>query len=251
MSKRIRDTYPRLGELLVRKGVAKPDEIDAALAVQRAQLTERRRTPKLGQILVDQRVLDKAAIDEILEEQKLGRGEKRKLDVGLRESGGLAVVALEGRLDETLQDNLTRVLESLMDRGFARIAIDGSKLVYLNSHGVSAFIAYIDEARARGGDLKFFGLNIDTRFILDRLGLTRFVQLFNTEAEAVHAFELPIDEYMSRGALGEYVAPSKGRTFHLSYCASMQSVHEENKIYFESKHHARQSNRKPCNRCRP
>jgi anti-anti-sigma factor len=251
MPRRLKDTYPRIGELLLRKGVVKPADLDTALALQRQRLSQRRQAPKLGEILVEQKILDKKTVAEILDEQRIGRGEKRHLDVGLRESGGIAVVVLEGRLDETLQDQLKKMLERLMDRGYARIAIDCTKLVYLNSHGVSAFIAYIDEARARGGDLKFFGMNIDAKFTFDRLGLTQFVQIFNGEPEAIHAFELPIDEYMSRGALGEYVAVVGTRTFHLSYCAVIQKVHEENKIYFESKKHARDSGRKPCTKCKP
>jgi hypothetical protein len=86
---------------------------------------------------------------------------------------------------------------------------------------------------------------------MDRLGLTKFVQIFHTEAEAIRAFDLPIDEYMSQGALGEYVAAADGKTYHLSYCAAMHKVHEEDKIYFESKKHARDSGRKTCGKCKP
>jgi anti-anti-sigma factor len=249
--KNVKETYPRIGELLVRKGVVKTSDVDKALAIQRAHLVERRSPPKLGEILVQSKSLDKKTIREIVEEQKLGRGEKRHLTVDLRESGGLAVVVLEGRLDETVEASSTKMFERLMDRGFCRIAVDCTKLIYVSSRGASSLVHYIDEARARGGDVKFFGMGIDARFTLDRLGLTKFVQIFHTEAEAIRAFELPVDEYMSRGALGEYVAAADAKTYHLSYCTVVGKVHEEDKIYFESKRHARESRRKPCGRCRP
>ena len=124
MSRKIKETYHRLGELLVRKGVVKPHEIDAALAVQRAHIAERRSPPKLGEILIERNVLTKKLIREILDEQKIGRGEKRHLSIGLRESGGLAVVVLQGRLDETSHASVTRILERLMNRGFAKVAVD-------------------------------------------------------------------------------------------------------------------------------
>lgn len=251
MPKNVKDTYHRIGELLVRKGVVKNSDIDHALAVQRAHIEDRRPAPKLGEILLLHKSLDKKTMREIIEEQKIGRGEKRHLNVDLRESGGLAVVVLEGRLDETLEATSTKMFERLMDRGFCRIAVDCTKLIYVSSRGASSVVAYIDEARARGGDVKFFGMGIDARFTLDRLGLTKFVQIFHAEPEAIRAFELPVDEYMSRGALGEYVAASEGRTYHLSYCAVLQKAHEEDKIYFESKKHARDSRRKPCGRCKP
>ncbi len=138
-----------------------------------------------------------------------------------------------------------------MNRGFARVAVDCSKLVYLNSHGVSSFVRYIDEARARGGDLKFFGLSPDATFTLDRLGVSKFLQTFVTENDAIHHFELPIDEYMSRGTLGEYVSASDSRTFHLSYCGVMSKISDDEKVFFESKRHARDASRTPCKRCKP
>jgi len=251
LPKKLKETYPRLGEILVRKGVAKPQHIDEALALQRHQLSEGNPATRLGDILVKRNILSPTVIREILEEQKVGRGEKRILTIDLREAGEVAVLELAGRLDESKQDHVTRVFERLMNRGFCRVLVDCRQLVYLNSHGVSSFIAYVDEARARGGDVKFLGLTPDAQFTLDRLGLTPMLQTFVVEEEAVRAFELPIDEYMSRGALGEYVAISEQKTFHLSYCATVGDADEEDKIYFESKKHARDAGRSACRKCRP
>ena len=99
--------------------------------------------------------------------------------------------------------------------------------------------------------MKFFGLNTDAKFVLERLGLLKFVQLFATEDEAIKAFELPIDEYMSRGALAEYVSAEGSRQYHLSYCNAAQVIEEDDRCYFESKWHAREANRQPCKRCKP
>ncbi len=251
MARRLKDTYHKIGEILVRRQLAPPEAIDEALAVQRTALEQKKSAPRLGEILVERKVLDREYIREILEEQKIGRGEKRVLRIDLRERDGVAVVSFEGRLDESREEPVTRVFERLMNAGFARIAVDGTRLVYLNSHGMSSLVAYIDEARARGGDVKFFGLMTDARFVLDRLGLSRFIQIFNREEEALKAFELPIDEYMSRGALAEYVCPEGGRTFHLSFCQAAQKIPESERVYYESKWHAREDGKLPCKRCRP
>jgi anti-anti-sigma factor len=152
-------------------------------------------------------------------------------------------MVLDGRLDETKEEPVTKVFERLMNRGFCRIAVDCTKLIYLNSHGISSFVSYIDEARARGGDMKFFGMSAESAFVMERLGLSNFVQTFAKEDEALKAFELPIDEYMSRGALAEYVS-TDGQSdsfYHLSYCTAAQKIHEEDRVYFESKWHARNS----------
>jgi anti-anti-sigma factor len=253
MPKKLHETYHKIGELLVRKNLASPEAIDEALAIQRSHIEQKQTPPRLGEILIDRKILSRKLIREILEEQLVGRSEKRTLKVDLRDAHGVAVVTLDGRLDETKEEPVTKIFERLMNRGFARIAVDCTKLVYLNSHGISSFVAYIDEARARGGDMKFFGMGADSKVVLERLGLNQFIQVFNSEADALKAFELPIDEYMSRGALAEYVASeTKGdKTFHLSYCALAQKIHEENRVYFESKWHARSAAKQPCKRCKP
>jgi anti-anti-sigma factor len=251
VSKRVRETYHRLGEILVRKGVAKSKHIDEALREQRQTLHEGGDAPKLGDILVKRNILSPTVIREILEEQKVGRGEKRVLSISLRGSDEVAVLEIGGRLDESKQERVAHVFERLMNRGFCKVLVDCRQLVYLDSHGVSAFVAYIDEARARGGDVKFFGLNPDAQFTLDRLGLNAYLQTFEAEGEAVRAFDLPIDEYMSRGSLGEYVSIDTQKNFHLSYCPSLESVADEDKVYFESKKHARDAGKSACRKCRP
>jgi anti-anti-sigma factor len=253
MPRKMTDTFHKIGELLVRKNLASAEAIDEALAIQRSHIARNQVPPRLGEILIGKKLLGRKLIREILQEQQVGRGEKRILKVDLRDAHGVAVVSLEGRLDETKEDPVTKVFERLMNRGFACIAVDCMKLVYLNSHGISSFVAYIDEARARGGDMKFFGLGPDSRVVLDRLGLTQFIQVFNTEDDALKAFELPIDEYMSRGALAEFVSSESRseKTYHLSYCSLAQKIHEENRTYFESKWHARHSGKLPCKRCKP
>jgi len=253
MPRKLTDTYHKIGELLVRRKLASPEAIDEALALQRSRIAQRQTPPPLGEILIEKKVLDRRLIREILEEQKIGRGEKKVLKVDLRDADGVAVVVLDGRLDRTKETSITRVLERLMNRGFARIAVDAAKLVYLDSHGISSFVAYIDEARARGGDVKFFALSGDARFVLERLGLAKFVQTFAKEDEAIRAFDLPIDEYMSRGALAEYLSSEgrKGRHYHLSYCPVAQRIPEDDRVYFESKWHARDAGKQPCPKCRP
>lgn len=251
MQRKIKETYHKLGEILVRRNLAPAEAIDDALALQRSELSQRRSPPKLGQILVDRKVLDRKMIDEILEEQRIGRGEKRELKIDLRSGEGISVVVLDGRVDETKEEAITKIFERLMNRGFARIAVDCTKLIYLNSHGISSFVSYIDEARARGGDMKFFGLSADARLVMNRLGLSDFVQWFPTEEETAKAFALPIDDYMSRGALAEYVANETGRYYHLSYCSAAQKISEDEKHYYQNKSDAKDAGKAPCKRCKP
>lgn len=251
MSRKLKETYHRLGELVVRRKAASHEVVDELLALQRSDLERGRRPRRLGELLVERKILDRLTIREILQEQKLHRGERRDFKISLKDEGGVAVLCLTGRLDRDKTTSLTKILEGLMNRGFARVLIEASKLVHIESQGVAAFIPYVDESRARGGDVKFSGLGAQARVIIDRLGLDRFIQTFPAKAPALHAFETPIDEYMSRGALGEYVSSAATRQFHLSYCAVAQMIPEGDRLYYENKLDARKQGKQPCKKCRP
>src|SRR5688572_5806865 len=105
VSKRVKATYPRLGEILVRKGVAKARHIDEALMVQRQSLTEGGDAPKLGDILIKRNILSPTVIREILEEQKIGRGEKRVLSIDLRGNHEVAVLEIADRKSTRLNSS--------------------------------------------------------------------------------------------------------------------------------------------------
>src|SRR6188508_211832 len=131
MSKKLKETYHKIGELLVRRNLAPAAAIDEALAIQRSHIEQKRTPPLLGEILIERKVLDRKLIKEILQEQQVGRGQKKILKIDLKDADGVAVLVLEGRFDETKEDAVTKVFERLMNRGFARIAVDCSKMIYL------------------------------------------------------------------------------------------------------------------------
>src|SRR3990172_2638274 len=123
---KVKDTYPRLGELLVQRCLVSPDAVEHALALQRASLERQRRAPKIGEILVQQKSLSKQAVNLILDEQKVARGEKRRLSISVEEPArGVVVLKLRGRLEKQTDGSLVRVLEKLMDRAVYRIALGG------------------------------------------------------------------------------------------------------------------------------
>lgn len=251
MGKKSDNKYHRFGEILVRKSASNVRAVDEALAIQKAEIDAGKSPRKIGSILAERKLLDRLTIREILQEQKVLRGTSHKFKIDLRDEGGIALLSLKGRLDEKTAEPLTKVLEKLMNKGFARVAVDASELAYLDSRGLSCFISYIDESRARGGDLKMFGLSAEADLLIKKMGLDSFIQIFQEKHQTVSAFDLPIDEYMSRGALGEYVSSSKSRLFHLSYCVTAQKIEENGRTYFESKWHARDASKKACQKCKP
>lgn len=250
MTAKAKETFPMFGEIVVRKKLASPRVISEALTLQRLESEECHRTPRLGELLIMRNILDEKTVRDILDEQKLGKEKRKILKIKTKRCGDVAIVTLEGRLDQYKGESLKRAIDALMDQGIAKFAINSEKLVYMNIHGISSIIALVDEARIRGGDVKFFN-PVYVGFIFERLGLDKFIQIFDTEDEAVAELSKPVDDFLSRGAMAEYLSDSAKRQFHLSYCKHVRKIPLKSQVYYQSRKDAVSSGKKPCHLCKP
>jgi anti-anti-sigma factor len=169
------------------------------------------------------------------------------LRLQVRERGDVRVVELAGRLDETFEAAIASTLTDLVEKRLVRVVIDLSKLAYLNSRGVSVFIAAVDDLRAAGGDLKMVGAPPQAKLVLERLGVDRLLQQFLTVDEAVSAFEVPIQDFLSGGGLDSFVVGVRSKTFHASGCAKVKKLKSVRLL--ASKKAARDAGLTPCPRC--
>lgn len=157
--------------------------------------------------------------------------------------GDVEIVHAAGRLDVPLDRLFRKCIESLG----SRVVVDGAGLEYLSSRGVSVFIAVVDDLRARGGDLKIAAVPKHGRVVIDRLGVSRLLQTFDTVEEAIRAFETPIEEFLSAGGLETFYASKGGKAFHAGACGSARRIRA--RVSFASKKDARAAGLKPCRRC--
>lgn len=165
--------------------------------------------------------------------------------MGARFRDDVAVITLVGRLDASLDKGVLDVFEKVRDRGAVNLVADCGGLEYLGSRGVSAFIAILDPLREKGGDLKLARVRPEGALILDRLGVSKVVQRFDTVEAAVAAFATPIQDFLSSGGLDVFVGSAS--VFHASACGSARRlVHFRS---FASKKEARDAGLRPCRRC--
>jgi anti-sigma B factor antagonist len=157
------------------------------------------------------------------------------------------VIALDGRLDDTFEALIGGALNELLEQKQVRVVVDLRKLSYLNSRGVSVFIAAVDQLREAGGDLKIAGAPPQAKLVLERLGVDQLLQQFATPEEAIEAFRIPIQEFLSEGGIGTFVAGAKAKTFHASDCPKVKRL--KSVLVFVSKQAARVAGLAPCRRC--
>jgi anti-sigma B factor antagonist len=168
-----------------------------------------------------------------------------RVDVAAR--GDIRVVTLAGRLDQTFEELLARTFAKLVEQEQVRVIVDLRDLNFLNSRGVSAFIAAVDELRGAGGDLKLAGAPAQSRLVLERLGVDQILQQFDSVDQAVDAFQVPIQDFLSQGGLDVFVAGPRGKTFHSSSCSKAKNLKMVRIL--TSKKAAREAGLRPCRRC--
>ncbi len=115
--------------------------------------------------------------------------EDEKLSVRLRYlDADTCVAALRGFIDRHTIDVLEANLRRALEEGRAKIVVNCEGLTYISSNGMGVFIAYLQKARARGGDIRFCRMRDIARTVITMLGLQNIFQVYETEAEALASY---------------------------------------------------------------
>lgn len=109
--------------------------------------------------------------------------------VGFRETGSVCVLDLKGELDAHTASELEAALQKCRDDRQYRIIVNGEKLQYISSAGLGVFMAYIEDLRERGGDIKISALQPKVYNVFDLLGFPMLFDIVATDDEALARFE--------------------------------------------------------------
>lgn len=105
-----------------------------------------------------------------------------------RECDGVTVVILEGFLDAHTAPQFEKSLQSEMELGHLRIAVDCEKLTYISSAGLGVFMSFIEEIRDKGGDIKICSLVPKVRHTFEILGFQEIFELLEDIPSASQRF---------------------------------------------------------------
>ena len=108
--------------------------------------------------------------------------------VGFRATGGVETLSLKGELDAHTAAELEAAIEECKDRGRFRIVVEGAKLKYISSAGLGVFMAFIEEIRDVGGDIKIAALQPKVFNVFDLLGFPMLFDIVETEEQAILLF---------------------------------------------------------------
>ncbi|MBD0373177.1 MAG: STAS domain-containing protein [Pyrinomonadaceae bacterium] len=99
--------------------------------------------------------------------------------------GGAAVVYASDYLNKLSGERIERECRLQLEAGRRALVVNFRDTELVNSIGVSILMGIIDAAESVGAQLVFSDMSAQTVELFEMLGLTRFVALAKTEAEAL------------------------------------------------------------------
>ena len=108
--------------------------------------------------------------------------------VGFRSLGDVRVLDLNGELDAHTASELEAAIQKCRDDANYRIVVNGRHLQYISSAGLGVFMAFIEEVRLSGGDIKIAALQPKVFNVFDLLGFPLLFDIVDEEQEAIRKF---------------------------------------------------------------
>ncbi len=99
------------------------------------------------------------------------------------------VLELSGELDAHTASQLENSLKSLIDQNKNHIIVNCKNLDYIASAGLGVFMAYIEDVRTLGGDIKLTNMNSNVYNVFDLLGFPSLYDILEKESDAIEKFK--------------------------------------------------------------
>ena len=106
-------------------------------------------------------------------------------DASVRIDGGLAVIDLSGTIDGGAEPALDAAHAQLDEHGVRTVALDFTRVDYINSTGLAIIVQLLARARADRREVHAFGLSDHYREIFEITRLADFVTLHADRAAAL------------------------------------------------------------------
>jgi anti-sigma B factor antagonist len=103
----------------------------------------------------------------------------------------LDILELNGELDAHTAPQLEESLQNLLNKQKHKIIVNCHRLEYISSAGLGVFMAYIEDVRSLGGDIKLTNMNPRVYNVFDLLGFPALYDIMDDESDAVSQFTNP------------------------------------------------------------
>jgi len=105
-----------------------------------------------------------------------------------RKSDNYNILDLRGELDAHTASQLEDELKQLISERKFNIIVNFDDLDYIASAGLGVFMAYIEDVRSLGGDIKLTNMNKRVYNVFDLLGFPTLYDILDREEDAIDKF---------------------------------------------------------------
>ena len=112
----------------------------------------------------------------------------KNFSIAKRQVDQISVLDISGELDAHTASQLENSLMALIETKNIKIIVNCAKLDYIASAGLGVFMAYIEDVRGLGGDIKLSNMNDRVYNVFDLLGFPTLYDIVDDERDAVKAF---------------------------------------------------------------
>jgi len=100
----------------------------------------------------------------------------------------IQILELKGDLDAHTSPDFEAAIKRCLENDQPHIVVQGTSLEYISSAGLGVFMAFIEEVRERGGDIKISSLKPRVYNVFDLLGFPVIFDIVDTEDAAIEKF---------------------------------------------------------------
>jgi anti-anti-sigma factor len=110
------------------------------------------------------------------------------MELSTTSEGNVQVVAVKGSLDALTAPELADALATQLRQGNAKLVADLTGLEYTSSAGLRVLLNSAKEARSKGGDLRFAGVQPNVKKVLDLSGFMSIMKAYDDVSAAVASY---------------------------------------------------------------
>lgn len=114
-----------------------------------------------------------------------------KFEVSFRSIQDITLVDIQGFLDAHTATMFEDSLKNIISDGKIKIIVNFKNLDYISSAGLGVLMAFIEELRAKKGDIKLAEMNDKVYSVFDLLGFPMLFDIDNDEKISVNKFIEP------------------------------------------------------------
>jgi len=106
-----------------------------------------------------------------------------------RQEEHIAILEINGELDAHTAFQLEQQFKTLIETEAYHIIVNCANLEYIASAGLGVFMAYIEDIRNLGGDIKLSNMTDGVYHVFDLLGFPSLYDIHSDESEALSSFK--------------------------------------------------------------